>query len=187
MIINAQLCFRLLHLTPFQLSHYHPLEDAGSHSQIIYFRTFFFRPSNVSAMHQQGIISCKNIYLSGIVLNHLHGVAPLSIGGVRWLGLGPPAVFESYRSLHTLPSDKLTPSSKNPLSRWPKVNSLHFRLPKNLSRPLVAHNFSPIGYYDSRSFSFYKDTAKKQCLNATLNLASCSLLPQSLVFIIVYI
>lgn len=116
-------------------------------------------------MHQQGIISCKNIYLSGIVLNHLHGVPPLSIWGVRWLGLGPPAVFESYRSLHTLPSDKLTPPSKNPLSRWPGVNSLHFRLPKNLSRTLIAHNFSPIGCYDSRitRFSSYKDTSKKQC------------------------
>lgn len=75
-------------------------------------------------MHQQEVISFKNIYLSGIVLNHLHGVAPLSIWGVRWLGLGPPAVLESYRSLHTLPADKLTPSSKNPLSQRP-LRSTH--------------------------------------------------------------
>lgn len=176
----------LFHLTPFQLWDTHP----GCHSQILYFRSSSSRPSNFSAMHQQEEISCKNIYLSGIVLYHLHGVVPLSNWGVRWLGLGPPAVFDSYRSLHTLPSDKLMPWFKNPLSQWP-LRSTHcfFPSPKFCLELWSTHDFSPITFYISHSicFSSYKDKFKKGFLNATLKLEACPLLPGLLVFIIVYI
>lgn len=96
-------------------------------AQMIYFRSSLSQLANFSAMHQQGVISCENIYLWGITLNHLHGVAQLSIGGVRWFGLGPPAVFESYHSLHTLSSYKLMVLAKDSLQRTsPGSNSLLF-------------------------------------------------------------
>lgn len=96
-------------------------------AQMIYFRSSLSQLANFSAMHQQGVISCENIYLSGIMLNHLHGVVQLSIGGVRWFGLGPPAVFKSYHSLHTLSRYKLMVLAKDSSQRAsPGSNSLLF-------------------------------------------------------------
>lgn len=114
-----------LHQQSFRLWQIPAHEDAWSHPQMIYFRSSLSQLANFSAMHQQEVISCENIYLWGILLNHLHGVVQLSIWGVRWFGLGPPAVFKSYHSLHTLSSDKsMVLESKNPLSEW-ALSSTH--------------------------------------------------------------
>ncbi len=115
------------HQRSFQLWQTLAHEDAWSHSQIIYFRSSLSQLANFSAMHQQGVISCENIYLSGIVLNHLHGVVQLSIWEVRWFGLGPPAVFESYHSLHTISSYKsMVLAKESSLGASTEFNSLLF-------------------------------------------------------------
>lgn len=101
------LLLTVLHQQSFILWQIPAHEDASSHSQMIYFRSSLSRLASFSATRQQGVISCENIYLWGILPNHLHGVVRLSIWGVRWFGLGPPAAFESYHSLHTTSSDKL--------------------------------------------------------------------------------
>lgn len=96
---------------------------------MVEFRRSLSRRANFSVMHQHGVISCENIYLRGILLNHLHGVVQLSIRGVWVFGLGPPAVFESYHSLHTLSTDKsMVLAQESSLAASPEFNSLliHF-------------------------------------------------------------
>lgn len=123
--VHSSLFLTVLHQQSFQLWQIPAHEDVWSHSQMMYFRSSLSQRANFSAMHQQGVISCENIYLWGILLNHLHGVVRLSIRGVRWFGLGPPAVFESYHSLHTISSDKsMVLAQESTLRASPEFNSL---------------------------------------------------------------
>lgn len=62
------------------------------------------------------------------MLNHLRGVARLSIWGVRWLGLGPPAVRRVLSPpTHFIQATSWWSLSTNPLSRRPShLDSLRF-------------------------------------------------------------
>lgn len=125
--VHSSLSLTVLHQQSLQLWQILAHDDAWSHSLIIYFRSSLSQQANFSAMHQQGVISSENIYLWGILLNHLHGVVQLSIWGVRWFGLGPPAVFESYHSLHTISSYKsMVLAQESSLRASPEFNSLLF-------------------------------------------------------------
>ena len=90
------------------------------------FRSSLSWRANFSGADQQGVISCENIYLfREILLNHLGGVVQLSIWGVRWFGLCPPAVFESYLRLHTSSSDNsMVLAQEASLRTHPEFNSL---------------------------------------------------------------